>query len=213
MHILRREIKRLMAEWTGTLVEYHDSYDDFDHFNSYGCRLELWLSLAWAVQMRHTLQTIWTTGWNDQYIRVSETSTWRLDQTLRAIEASMFLFFSFLRNIFLNNMEKQLSWRKNKATIKTVWGWSSSMVFILATHFLTPENWWYLWNARCCNVILPSCIDSWLLWKHWLALNQAAPLPCVQKSKIVVWRWEFIVLVILWLLVILPKDNTCYSER
>jgi len=33
-YLLRGEIKRLEGEWTGTLIEFRHSYDDFDHINS-----------------------------------------------------------------------------------------------------------------------------------------------------------------------------------
>jgi len=64
MYHLRGEIKRLVVKCTGTLVEFCHSYDDCDRFNSYGSRVELWLSLYLGVQTRHIIQTIWVTGWN-----------------------------------------------------------------------------------------------------------------------------------------------------
>jgi len=36
-YLLRGEIKRLVVEWTGTLVEFLHSYNDFDCFISYCC--------------------------------------------------------------------------------------------------------------------------------------------------------------------------------
>ena len=50
------------------LVEFRHSYDDFDHFNRYGGRLELKLSLYSAIRTRHILQTILATRRNGQYI-------------------------------------------------------------------------------------------------------------------------------------------------
>jgi len=117
-YILRGEIKWLVVEWTGMLVEFLDSYDDFDHFISYGGRLEQLLSLYSAVQTRHILQTIRATRRNGQYIWVSETSTRRLDQSLQILQASLLPFFPSLRNITLKDMEKRLPWRNNKSTIK-----------------------------------------------------------------------------------------------
>jgi hypothetical protein len=70
MYLLRGEIERLVVEWTGRLVEFRYSYDDFDRSNSYGGRLERWFSLYSAVQTRHILQTIRATTRNGQYIWV-----------------------------------------------------------------------------------------------------------------------------------------------
>ena len=114
----RGEIQRLEEEWTGTLVEFRHSKNDFHRFISYGGRLEQRLSLYSAVQTRHILQTICATRRNGQYIWVSETSTWRLDQSLRIFQSFWLAFFPFLRNITMKDMEKQLPWRNNKSTIE-----------------------------------------------------------------------------------------------
>jgi len=50
-------------------------------------------------------------------------------------------------------------------------------------------------------------IDGWLLRKHQVALGQAAPLPGVRSTEIVVWRREFIVVAIERPSAILPKDD------
>jgi len=118
MYLLRGEIKRLVVEWTGTFVEFCHSYDDCDPFISYGGRLELRFSLYSAVQTGHILPTIRATRSNGQYIWVSETSTWRLDQSLQILQAFMLPFFPFLRNITLKEMKKELPWRNNKSTIE-----------------------------------------------------------------------------------------------
>jgi len=117
-YLLRGEIKQLVVEWTGTLVQFLHSYNHFDCFNSYGGHLELGLSLYSTVQTGHISQTILATRRNGQYIWVSETSTWRLDQSLRILEASLLPLFPFLRNITLKNMEKQLPWSNIKSTIE-----------------------------------------------------------------------------------------------
>jgi len=117
-YLLRGEIKQLVVKWTGTSVEFHHSYDDFDRFNSYGGCMELLLSLDSAVQTRDFLQTIQTTWMNGQHIWVSETLTWRLDQSLSILEAYQLPFFPFLRNITLKEMEFKLQWRNNKSPIE-----------------------------------------------------------------------------------------------
>ena len=58
MNLLRGEMKRLVVERTGMLVEFHHSHDDFDHLNCNRSQLELGLSLYWAVQTRYILQTL-----------------------------------------------------------------------------------------------------------------------------------------------------------
>jgi len=57
------------------------------------------------------------------------------------------------------------------------------------------------------------CMDGWLLSKHTLAPNQAAPLPSVWSTNIVIWRREYMVVAIERLLATLPKDDTNYSGR
>jgi len=44
-YLLRGQRKRLEVEWTGTLVEFRHTYDDFDRFHSYCSCLEPRLSL------------------------------------------------------------------------------------------------------------------------------------------------------------------------
>ena len=57
------------------------------------------------------------------------------------------------------------------------------------------------------------CMDGWLLRKHSLAFNHAAPLPCVRSTEIVIWRREFIGVAIERLSTILPKNDTRDSGR
>jgi len=45
MSLLRGEIKQLVVKWKCTLFEFHHSYNDVDHIDSYSGRLELQLSL------------------------------------------------------------------------------------------------------------------------------------------------------------------------
>jgi len=99
MYLLRGEIKQLMAEWTGTLVEFHHSCYDFDCFNSYGGHLELRLSLYSAVLNRHILHIIRVTRRNGQCIWVLETSTQWLDTSLQIGQASFLPFILFLQNV------------------------------------------------------------------------------------------------------------------
>jgi len=118
IYLLRGEIKGLVLEWTGTLVEFLHSYADFDHINSYGSHLELRLDCYSAVQSWHVSHTIRSTRRIGQYISVLETWTWQFDQSLRILQASLLPFFLFLWNITLNDMEKQLTWRNNKSIIR-----------------------------------------------------------------------------------------------
>jgi len=69
--------------------------------------------------------------------------------------------------------------------------------------------WWSHVAMLSCHL----CMAGWLLRTHSLILNQAAPLPSVQCTEIVVWRPEFVVVGIEWLSAILPKDDTRDSER
>jgi len=58
MYLLRGEIKWLVVEWTGTVVEYHHTHVDSDPFNSYGGHLDIQFSLHLAFQTEHILSTI-----------------------------------------------------------------------------------------------------------------------------------------------------------
>jgi len=58
MNLVQGETKRLVVEWTHTLVQFLHSYDDFTRLNSYSGQLELRLSLPSEIQTRHTLHTI-----------------------------------------------------------------------------------------------------------------------------------------------------------
>jgi len=66
MYLLSDEIRWLVVEWTGTIVEFHHSYDYYDSFHSYVGRLELRLSLYLAVQTRNILETNCATRTNGQ---------------------------------------------------------------------------------------------------------------------------------------------------
>jgi len=117
-YLLGGEIKRLVVEWTGTVVEFRNSYNNFDCFNSYDGRWELRKSLHLSVQTRHILLTITVTRRNGQYTWVSETSTCRLDRRLRILQPCLFPLFPLLRNSTLLEMETQLLWRNYKSTME-----------------------------------------------------------------------------------------------
>jgi len=98
-YLLRGEVKWLVVEWAGTWVEFGPSNNNFDHIIRYGGHLELQLSLYSTFQTRHILQTICKRSRNGKYIWVSETSTWRSDQSLQMLQVSLLPFFLFLRNV------------------------------------------------------------------------------------------------------------------
>jgi hypothetical protein len=54
-------------KWTGRLIEFRDSNDDFNNVISYGGRLELQLSVHSAIQTKHILPTIRATRRIGQY--------------------------------------------------------------------------------------------------------------------------------------------------
>jgi len=180
-YLLRGEIKRLVEEWIGKLVEFHHSYDHFDCFISYGGRLEIRLSPCLAVQTRHILQTVRVTRRNGQYIWVSETSTWRLDQNLRILEASLLPFFPFLRNITLKDMEKQRPWTNNKSKIERCSGRSSSLFFILSTCFSTLEILWFVRTVGCNNVIRSSVHGRLTTSKTFICIQSCRPIALCEK--------------------------------
>jgi len=164
------------VEWTGTLVEFRHSKDDFDLIISYGGSLEQRLSLYSAVQTRHILQTILAAGRNTQYIWVLETSTRRLDQSLQILQASWLPFFQFLRNIILKDMEKQLPWRNNKYTIERFYGRSSTLFFVLSMCFSTQQSLCFVRTVGCGNVILSS-VHGWLTTlKTFTCIQSRSPI-------------------------------------
>jgi len=93
------ELKRLVVEWTGTLVQFGSSYDGCDCLHSYSGHLGLRLYLYSTVQTRHILNTIWATRRNCQYIGILETPPWRLDQILWILHASLLPLFLFFQNL------------------------------------------------------------------------------------------------------------------
>ena len=173
-YLLRGEIKWLVVEWTCRLVEFHHNYNDFDCFISYGSRLELWLSLGWAVQTRHISQTIQATRINGQYIWVSEPSTWWFDHILWLLKPSFVPFFLFLRNITLKVTEKQPLWRNNKSIIGRLWGRSLNIFFVLWMCFSTIEMSWFVRMVWCSNVIP---------WSVHGGLTTSNTLTCTQSSN------------------------------
>ena len=60
-YLLRDEIKRLVVQGTGTLVEFLHSYNMYNRFNIYGGCFEHSFSIFLVHQTRHILQTIRTT--------------------------------------------------------------------------------------------------------------------------------------------------------
>jgi len=74
------------------------------------------------------------------------------------------------------------------------------------------QHWKAYALCRWSDGAMLSChlfMDGWLLPKHSLPLNQAAPLPCMRSTKIIVWGRKFTVASIERLSAILPKDDTC----
>jgi len=182
-YLLRGKIKRLVVEWTGMLVEFRQSYDDFDCFISYGGRLEPRMSLYSAVQTRHNLETTRETRRNGEYIWVLETSTWQLDQSLQILQASLLPFIPFLRNITLKNMEKQLPWGNRKSTIKR-FQWRSSSLFVgLLMPFSTLESLCFVWTVGCGNVILSSVHGRLTTSKTFTCIQSSSPIALCAKHR------------------------------
>jgi len=119
---LRGEIKRLVVEWTGMLIECRHGCNDFDLSSSYGGSLALRLSLHSAVQTRYILQTTRVTGRNAQYSRVWESSTRRLDEIILMLQACKLPFFPFVWNVMRKAIAKQLLRTNHWSTIERYWG-------------------------------------------------------------------------------------------
>jgi len=180
-YLLRGEIKGLVVEWTGRLLEFRHSYDDFDRFFSFSSRLELQLSLDLAVQSRHILQTIRATRRNGQYIWVLETSTPRLDQILQILQASLLPFFPFLRIITLKNMEKQRPWKNNKSTIERLLEGSLRLFFVPSTCFSSLECLWLVRMVGCSDVILSSVHARLTTSKTFTCIQSSSPIALCAK--------------------------------
>jgi len=95
-YLVSGEIKRLLVESPGMLVELHHKYDDFDLFNIYCCHLELQWFLDPAPETIHIWYTIQERRQDGLHISVSTISFWWFDRTLRILLASLLCFFEFL---------------------------------------------------------------------------------------------------------------------
>jgi len=119
-YLLRGEMKWLVVEWPGTLVQFRHSYNNYYHFNSYGGSLELRLSLHSAVQTRDSMKTLREKRRNCKCIWVSARSTRQLHESLRIFVTSWLPFIQLLQNLTLEDIKKQLLWRNNISTIERV---------------------------------------------------------------------------------------------
>jgi len=187
------------------LVESCHCYHDFDYINSYGGRLELRFSFHLAVLNRHILRTIQAKRKNGQYIWVSETLTGWLDQSLKLLQPSLLHFFSFLRNITLEDMEDQLPWRNNESTSEKFWGRSLSVIFAHLTRFSTLESSSFVGTVRCVIVILSSVHRRLTTSKTFTCTRLSSPIALCAKHWQVVWRREYIVVAMERLLAIIPE--------
>jgi len=183
MYQLRGEIKRWVVEWTCTFVEFRHCYDEFDHFNCHGGRLEPQLSVDSAVHSRHILQTIRVTRSNWQYIWVSETSSPRLDQILRMLQSSLMPFFLFLKNITSKEKEKPMPWGKNNSTIVRFQGGSSSWYFVLWMRFSQRDSVYFVRTAWCGNVILSSAHGRPTTLKTFTCTPSCSPIVLCVKHR------------------------------
>jgi hypothetical protein len=138
--------------------------------------------------------------------------TQQLDQSLRILPSSFLCCLLFLRNISIKDREHQLLWRNNKSTIEKFEGRSSSWFFFLSTCFSILESLCFVWTVGYGNVIQSSGHGR-LTTSRTFTINQAALLPGVRSTKIVVWRREFILVAIETLSAILLNNDTRNSGR
>jgi len=206
MYLLRDEIKRLVVEWTGTLVEFRHTYNEFDCFHSYSGRFELQLSLYYAVQFRHILQTILATRRTGHYIWVSETSTQQLDNSLPILQVSLLPLFLFLRNIIFKDMEKQLPWKNNKSTIERFEGRSSSLFFVLSTSFFNTAQLMLSVDGRMrqCHPVICAWTADYFENIHLHSVKQPH-CPVCEAPKFLFGEWNSS----LWQL----RDNRQYCQK
>jgi len=129
------------------------------------------------------------------------------------MQQSLLPFFLFLRNITLKDMQQWRSWRdKNQQ-------WRGFKVGLRAYDL---DSGCSVLNSEAYDLCRLSDTAMWswhlyvdgrLLQKHSLALVQAAPLPWLRGTELVVWRREFLAVAIERLLSILPQNDTCNSQR
>jgi len=113
---------------------------------------------------------------------VSEPSTWRLDQSLRILQASL-LPFPFIRIIILKAMEKQLLWWNNTSTIGRLWGRSSSLFFVLSTLISTLERLCFVRKVGCGNVILSSVHGRLTISKTFTCIRWSSSIALCVKHR------------------------------
>jgi len=123
MYLNRGEIKQLVVGWTGMLVEFHHSYNDFECLNSYSSHLELQLSVYSAVQTRHNIPTIRTTWNNALYSSGLETWTWQLDLSLQNLQESFFLVLA-----------------TGPGNLPAVWVWTSKTDYLGSRPIQNPDQ-------------------------------------------------------------------------
>jgi len=134
-----------------------------------------------------------------------------LDDQLKAFESCM---HPFCPSSCSSEISLQRTWKNNRCE-GTTNRQSTGYIEVLLAYFSSSRHAIqhrkaYVFCGQLDGAMLSChlCMDSWLLWKHSLALNHSAPLPWVQSTEIVVWRREFIVMAIERLPAILSKDDT-----
>jgi len=212
-HLVGGEIKWLVVEWTGTLVELHHSCDDWDRLTGYSSGLEPWLICCLAVQTSEIVQTLRARTQHVQCICVLETYARQIDGSFQIMQATWFVFFYVLHNITLTVIERHLQWGNNKWMIRRC---KKHRLVDLLSSQCTFQHWKPYAVCRLFDTAMLTChlcIDGWLCWKHSFSLNQAAPVPTWQTFEIVVGRREFIVMAIERLSAIFPNHDTCNAGR
>ena len=195
-------------EWTGTLVEFRHSNNDCDCFNSYGCRLEQHMFFIRQWRPDTSSQPIGRQEW---LASVFELRKHPLLDWIKDVESCNRHCCPASR---FSKMSLEMSWK----IIYREWTpnpQSRGFKEDLRGHFSPSQPVFQRWQAytlcRRSDAAMLSChlcMHGWLLRKQSPELDQAAPLPCVRSTVIVICSSEFIIVVIGRLSAILPTDDT-----
>lgn len=161
-------------EWTGKIVEFPHSYNDFDYFSDHGCCLKLRLSLSLAAHVRHIFDTVCAAWFDGQYIPIFDTSPRWLAYNLWILHAVLLPFFLFLQKINVSHIEKHLRWWNLQSTIKRFQGRLCGLIFVLWMCFSILESSSFVQMVRCSNGILTS-----IHWWH----TTLKTFTCTQSSS------------------------------
>jgi len=169
-YLLRSESKRLVVEWTRTLVEFCHSYDDFSRFVSTGGCLALQLSLCSAVQTRHCFQRCsfqWCRSQQGEWVYWSRATS----------NSAIYLSYSTLGQLWcLQSYEEEVFqhlWRQTWSMVTMfLWGGALTSTAVSQLQLEPSRDQWAFqeyYHGNCHQLhLVPDCIQmvAWNVLCH-----------------------------------------------